>query len=91
MSFYTSETDTRGSAQTRDISAKGVGFVTDIRLQPHASIEMWISIPDKREPLYLKARVIWSIPTGDGSFRIGAELETVDFIGVARALRASIT
>lgn len=74
-------------AVTQDISAKGVGFVTNEELIPHAPLEMWLEVPDKGEPIYARGEVVWSKMVEPTRFRAGVELEKADFMGISRVLR----
>jgi len=38
-------------AQTTDISAKGIGVTTNEMLDPNSTIEMWLKVPDRGDPL----------------------------------------
>jgi len=76
-----------GQAQTQDISAKGIGFLTNEELSPHAPLEMWLDIPDKGEPLYTRGEVIWSKSQGVDEYRVGVNLERADLMGISRVLR----
>jgi len=64
-----------GAAKTQDISAKGVGFVTNEELAYQTPLEMWIEMPDKGEPLYARGEVVWSVAQGVSEYRIGVNLE----------------
>lgn len=76
-----------GQGRTFDVSAKGIGFVTDRQLEPNAPLEMWLKIPDKGEPLYTRGEVVWSKPTGLNEYKAGVNLEKADLIGFSRLLR----
>ncbi len=76
-----------GIADTVDISANGVGFVTNENLSALTSLEMWLGIPDYREPLYTRGRVVWSGTLSDtGQQRVGVRLEKAELMGLARVL-----
>jgi hypothetical protein len=77
-----------GQARTRDISAKGVGFITNEELPPQTPLEMWIEIPDKGEPLYTRGEVVWSMSQGVNEYRVGVNLEKANLMGLSRVLRA---
>ena len=77
-----------GQAQTQDISAKGIGFLTNEELSAHTSLEMWLEIPDKGEPLYARGEVAWSKPQGADEYRVGVNLERADLMGMSRVLRS---
>ena len=77
-----------GKAVTEDISAKGVGFVTAQAIKPGASLEMWLQVPDKGEPLYMRGGVAWSKPQSAASgYRTGINLERANLMGLSRALK----
>ncbi len=74
-------------AQTIDISAEGVGLITDNSLPANAKLEMWLDIPDHRQPLFLQGEVVWTQEMTEGSMhRAGVHLAKDDFIGLARIL-----
>ncbi len=74
-------------AQTNDVSAKGLGILLKSELKPGASLEAWLSMPDKGEPLYTRGRAVWARKDGP-DFRIGMDLEKADLMGLSRILRA---
>jgi hypothetical protein len=76
-----------GQAQTQDISAKGIGFLTNEELSTHTPLEMWLEIPDKGEPLYTRGEVAWSKSQGADEYRVGVNLERADLMGMSRVLR----
>ncbi|MDD5432463.1 MAG: PilZ domain-containing protein [Candidatus Omnitrophica bacterium] len=76
-----------GSAKTLDISANGLGITTDECLPKHSNLELWLQIPDMGQPLYARAKVIWSDKSGTNACRAGIKLEKADFLGLARVLR----
>lgn len=76
-------------AEVFDISAKGVGMLTRQQLQPNSTLEMWLQIPDNREPLYTRGRVVWSRPQGGNEYRTGINLERADMMGLSRVLRVT--
>jgi len=76
-----------GIAEVRDVSAKGVGMVTEEQLLPNTALEMWLQIPDKGEPLYARGQVVWSKPQGINAYRTGINLERADMMGLSRVLR----
>ncbi|MFH0763033.1 MAG: PilZ domain-containing protein [Candidatus Omnitrophota bacterium] len=76
-----------GSAVTEDISAKGVGFVTAGAVKPGASLEMWVEIADKGEPLYLRGEAAWSSFKDANNCRVGINLEKANLMALSRVLR----
>ena len=76
-----------GQADTTDISANGLGLVTNESLPAMTSLEMWLGIPDQHEPFYTRGEVVWSEPLpGTGAHRIGVRLEKAELMGLARVL-----
>lgn len=80
-------TGKEGTADTIDISANGLGMLTNQELPNMTPLEMWLGIPDKHEPLYTRGAVVWSEPDSDsGDHRIGVRLERAELMGLARVL-----
>lgn len=81
------DTNTEGKAKTHDISATGIGFITDTPLTTEANLELWLYIPDSQEPVYAKGRVVWTNMVAPNTYRVGVSLDKVDFIDISRVLR----
>jgi len=77
-----------GEAETQDISAKGIGLVTNAELSPRTPLKMWLQLPDRGEPLYTRGEVVWSRALEPNKYQVGVELEKADLMGMARVLRA---
>jgi hypothetical protein len=88
LRFLSAVGNKEGQALTQDISAKGIGFVTNEELIPHTDLELWLEVPDKGEPIYARGQVAWSRMVDPANFRAGVELEKADFMGISRVLRA---
>jgi c-di-GMP-binding flagellar brake protein YcgR len=77
-----------GSGKIIDISAGGGGMlVTQSVLEPGASLEMWLHIPDNQEPFHTRGEVVWSKEVGSGIYRAGVKFDSVDFMNISRVLR----
>lgn len=87
LRFLDLKENRESEAEVFDISAKGVGMLTRQQLQPNSTLEMWLQIPDNREPLYTRGRVVWSRPQGTNEYRTGINLERADMMGLSRVLR----
>lgn len=76
-----------GEVETVDISANGVGFITNERLSGRTPLEMWLKIPDQHAPFYTRGEVVWSkdLPH-EVRQRVGVRLERVEFMGLGRTL-----
>jgi len=75
-------------AQTQDISAKGIGLVSDEELKPQTSLEIWIKVHEKTEPIYTRGEVVWVKEVAPQQYRFGVNLERADLMSLARLLRA---
>jgi hypothetical protein len=71
----------------QDVSAKGLGLVAGEALAPLTPLEMWLNIPDKGEPLYVRGEVAWSKKLAADQYRIGVNLERANLMGLSRVLR----
>ena len=76
-----------GLAQTTDISAGGIGLVTDVKLYKNTPLDLWLNVPDKGEPLHTKGQVLWSDMVAQNSYRVGIRLNRIDLMGMSRVLR----
>lgn len=81
--FLDSINGREGKADTLNISANGLGLVTNERLSAMVPLGMWLDIPDQHEPLYVRGKVVWSNPL---SGRVGVCLEKAGLMGLARIL-----
>jgi len=76
-----------GKAVTTDISAKGVGILTDEPVPSHTALEIWFKVPGRDEPLYTRGEVAWSVEAADNNkFRVGINLEKAYFMGFSKVL-----
>jgi len=89
MRYIDPRSGVEGQAQMQDISAKGIGLVTQTGLSRKTSLEMWIDVPDKGEPLYTRGEVVWSQMVAPQKFRTGVILEKADLMGLSRVLRVT--
>jgi hypothetical protein len=85
--FLDSTSGREGQADTIDISANGLGLVTNESLSAMTPLEMWLGIPDQHEPLYTRGEVVWSESLSSaGDHRLGVRLEKAELMGLARIL-----
>lgn len=85
--FLNPDNGIEGRADTFDISANGLGMVTADELSVKTPLEMWLNIPDRRDPLYTRGEVIWSGSSAEsGERRVGVRLEKAELMGLARIL-----
>jgi hypothetical protein len=81
------QSGSEGEARTTDVSAKGIGLVSAGALKPRDTLEMWLKVADRDEPLYTRGEVVWSKAQGAQEYRAGISLERADLLGLSRALR----
>lgn len=74
------------SGYTVDLSANGVGLVSNQNIPPDTKVEIWIKNPHNQKSIYMKGRLVWSKPLQDSNYRLGVELEDVDLVGLAQVL-----
>ena len=89
LRFLYSNSDTEGLAQTHNISAAGIGLVTDIELLNHTPLEMWLQIPDKGEPFHLAGKVVWFDMIEPNKYKVGISLEKAELMEMSRVLRTT--
>lgn len=61
--------------QTNDISAKGIGFISNVELPVKTRIDIWIKPPDQEKQIFARGEVIWSAKTELNKYRLGVTLE----------------
>ena len=87
IKFKDLDSQQEGRGESRDISAKGIGFTTDIPISEHANIEILVYFANNRVPISLRGKVAWSTKVGSNSYRVGVDLAAVDFLAIARTLK----
>jgi len=85
--FLNPLTGKEGAGLAKDISAKGMGLVTDEALALASPLELWLEIPDQGEPLYSRGQVAWVKQEGASSCCAGISLEKADLMGLSRVMR----
>jgi hypothetical protein len=69
-----------------DISAEGMGVISDKELSPGAEVSMSLHLPSSNKALSAQGKVIWSERLEDG-FRVGINLEQSGLMEVSTILR----
>ena len=87
LRFLNLHSNREGLAKVQDLSAKGIGLLADEELSAHSPLEMWLQIPDKNVPLYLRGEVVWSKPVESQKYRAGVSLERAELMGMSAVLR----
>ncbi len=87
LRFLDPDSGREGEANTVDISANGLGLVTNDSLAVRTPLEMWMRIPDQHAPLYTRGEVVWSKDSNEpGQKRLGVRLNNAELMGLARVL-----
>lgn len=73
--------------KTHDISAQGLGLITDKKLQPGDSLDLCLEMPDNGEKINRKAVVVWISMIGSNTGRVGIKLEEAKLKPVPLVLR----
>lgn len=89
LRFIDLKRNKEGQAQVQDVSAKGLGIIAQDELTTDTTLEMWLDVPDRGEPLYTRGEVVWSKLTQPGQWRLGVDLEKADLMAMSRILRKS--
>ncbi len=86
--FLASGKNKEVSGFTVDVSANGIGFMSEERLSPKTSLEVWVELPKNKGPFYTRGEVIWSLPSTKEKekYRNGIRLEKAELIGLAPLL-----
>ena len=69
-----------------DISAAGLGVISDRDLTPGSAIDISFHVPDTNKELPAQGKVIWSRKVNN-SFRVGVALEQTGLMKVSTILR----
>ncbi len=76
-----------GLARAEDLSAQGIGVVTEKSMLLHSSLEIWLPIADRGEFFYTRGEVAWSSPLGQSKYRVGISLMQPEFAGISEVLK----
>jgi len=87
MRFLNTITNKWNLVHTEDISANGIGLVTDRQVQPETPLEMWLPVPNKGETYYTRGEVVWSRGVEPDKYRVGVRLDRVDLLGMSPFIR----
>jgi c-di-GMP-binding flagellar brake protein YcgR len=86
--FLVVEDNTEGAGKIVDISAGGVGLVmTFEKIQMLSHLEMWLELPECKEPFHTSGQVVWLRQVKPGAYRVGVQFDKVDFMGMSKVLR----
>lgn len=85
--FLASGEDKECKGQTVDISATGIGLVSEKNFSPQTALELWLELPDTQSSFYTRGEIVWSrFLEGEAKQRLGVRLEKAELVGLAPAL-----
>jgi hypothetical protein len=79
-----------GLLQTRDISAKGIGLLSETNLPLNTPLELWLPVPGRGESIYSQGKVVWSKTIWFTQYHAGIKLNRPDLVGLLPILRQRI-
>jgi hypothetical protein len=86
LNLQTSDTNL---AETTDMSAMGLGILSERKLFPQTALDIWVKIPTQSEPFYVRGEVAWCQKFSFDKYKAGINFRKPQLLGVARALRAA--
>ena len=87
LRFLVAHSNKESLAQIQDMSANGMGLLTEEELPRYTPLELQLEIPDKGELLCIKAEVVWSCMIEANRYRIGIRLQKMDLVDLLDFLR----
>ncbi|PIQ89317.1 MAG: hypothetical protein COV72_03755 [Candidatus Omnitrophica bacterium CG11_big_fil_rev_8_21_14_0_20_42_13] len=72
---------------TKDISAGGLSFITKQRIKLRDSMELWITVPDGKDPIYKTAQLAWARENLADTYEAGAKFDSVGLLELSRVFK----
>ncbi len=76
--------DREGSGETMDISANGIGFITEEKLLIDTKLEIYINLTHHKSSIPAHGKVVWVSPSEEKQQRTGVCIEEQDLVNVAQ-------
>jgi len=86
VKFLDLESNQEGDGESLDISARGLGLISNYPLKSYVPLEMWLEVDKKSAPFYTRGKVVWVKPHLN-NWRAGVEFEDTQLMEVSRILR----
>lgn len=87
LKFFNLDNGKNGEAETVDISANGVGFVTKENLEAKTPLDILLYIPHDGKPIRARGEIVWSQSLADGSQqRVGMRLEELELVSFSKII-----
>jgi len=88
IKFLVVEENKEGTGKILDISAAGIGLIiTFERIQPLSHLEIWLQMPESKDPIHAAGQVVWLRQLEPCVYRVGIQFDKVDFMGMSKVLR----
>lgn len=87
LQYISPEAHLKGLGQAVDISANGIGMLSERGLPLHAPLDVWVDVPDTEFPFHTKGEVAWVHWVWFRRYRIGVVLKKVDLMGISQTLQ----
>lgn len=71
----------------KNISAGGIGVVSDWNVRIKTPVEIWLDCRDGFEPFHVLGKVAWSVMPEDGAYRIGVVFDKPRLMSMSRILK----
>ena len=87
LRFKSDKSDKNGEGIARNISASGMSFITKQKLRPRQELELWIGVPDGRNPVYKTAEVVWAKENLANTYEAGVKFDSVGLMELSRIFK----
>ena len=86
LQFKYLELEIKGKGELQDISAAGIGLLTQRRLNLYAPMAIKVDIPFNKDPFYFTGEVVWVKRVDFHTYRAGIKFNSPCLIGVWKVL-----
>ena len=87
LRFKSEKTDKNGEGIARNISASGMSFITKQKIRPRQALELWIGVPDGRNPVHKTAEVVWAKENLVNTYEAGVKFDSVGLMELSRIFK----
>lgn len=91
LKYINLNSNKEGLGHTNDVCANGLCINVPEELSSHNLLEIWLLLPNRNQPLYTRAEVIWSAMTRGKNYKVGLKLEKPDLMELSRVLKVTNT
>lgn len=87
LRFSVGAKDVKGEGVVKNISASGAAFITKNRLRPKDPVEIWIDVPDGRNPIHKTGQVVWAKENLVDACEAGVKFDSVGLMSLSRIFK----